>query len=85
MPKGISKSPTLLKFIEEMRLNAENAIACGDTLNDVSLFETGWKGIAVGNSDPKLVEKIQTMENVYYSPYPGLMGIWGRINFYFPF
>jgi hypothetical protein len=37
MPKGLSKSPTLLKFIEEMRLNAENAIAWEDILNNLSL------------------------------------------------
>lgn len=82
MPKGVSKGPTLLRFLAEMCFNADNTIACGDTLNDLSLFETGLKGIAVGNSEPKLVEKIQTMENVYYSPYPGVMGIWDGLKVY---
>lgn len=82
MPKGVSKGPTLLKFIEEMKLNPNNTITCGDTLNDLSLFETRLKGIAVGNSEPKLIEKIQTMENVYYSSYPGVMGIWDGLKVY---
>ena len=82
MPKGISKGPTLLKFLAEMALNPEDTIACGDTLNDFSLFETGLKGIAVGNSEPKLVAKIQTMENVYHSPHPGVMGIWDGLKLY---
>ncbi|MEG4204416.1 HAD-IIB family hydrolase [Microcoleus sp. Pol7_A1] len=82
MPKGISKGPTLLKFLAEMNFNLDDTIACGDTLNDLSLFETGLKGIAVGNSEPKLVEKIQTMKNVYHSPYPGVMGIWDGLKVY---
>jgi len=82
MPKGVSKGPTLLRFLAEMNLNPDDTIACGDTLNDLSLFETGLKGIAVGNSEPRLVEKIQTMENVYYSPYHGVMGIWDGLKVY---
>ncbi|HLO84522.1 MAG TPA: HAD-IIB family hydrolase [Nostocaceae cyanobacterium] len=82
MPKGVSKGPTLLKFLEEMDFNPDDTIACGDTLNDLSLFETGLKGIAVGNSEPRLVAKIQTMENVYHSLYPGVMGIWDGLKFY---
>jgi HAD superfamily hydrolase (TIGR01484 family) len=82
MPKGVSKGPTLLKFLAEMNFNPDDTIACGDTLNDLSLFETGLKGIAVGNSEPKLVDKIQTMENVYYSSYLGVMGIWDGLKVY---
>jgi HAD superfamily hydrolase (TIGR01484 family) len=82
MPKGVSKGPTLLRFLAEMNFNADDTITCGDTLNDFSLFETGLKGIAVRNSEPKLVEKIRTMENVYYSPYPGVMGIWDGLKVY---
>lgn len=82
MPKGVAKGPTLLRFIEEMGLNPNNVIVCGDTLNDLSLFETGLKGIAVGNSEPKLVKKIQTLRNVYYSSYPGVMGIWDGLRMY---
>ena len=82
MPKGVSKGPTLLKFLSEINFNANNTIACGDTLNDLSLFETGLKGIAVGNSEPRLIEKIQIMENVYHSPYSGVMGIWDGLKVY---
>ncbi|MEG4589165.1 HAD-IIB family hydrolase [Microcoleus sp. MOSTC5] len=82
MPKGISKGPTLLKFLAEINFNPDDTITCGDTLNDLSLFETGLKGIAVSNSEPKLVEKIKKMENVYYSPYPGVMGIWDGLKQY---
>ncbi|MGB3694355.1 MAG: HAD-IIB family hydrolase [Spirulinaceae cyanobacterium] len=82
MPKGISKGPTLLKFIEALHLNADNVIPAGDTLNDLSLFETGLKSIAVGNAEPKLVEKIKTMDNVYHSPHEGTAGIWDGLKTY---
>ena len=82
MPKGVSKGPTLLKFLEAMNFNGDNTITCGDTLNDLSLFETGLKGIAVGNSEPRLIDKIQIMDNVYYSSHPGVMGIWDGLKVY---
>lgn len=82
MPKGIAKGPTLLKFIDALNLDPENVIPCGDTLNDLSLFETGLKSVAVGNSEPKLVKAIQTMDNVYHSPHPGVAGIRDGLNVY---
>ncbi|AFY69136.1 HAD-superfamily hydrolase, subfamily IIB [Thalassoporum mexicanum PCC 7367] len=82
MPKGISKGPTLLRFIEALSLSAEDVIPAGDTLNDLSLFETGLKGIAVGNAEPKLVDRIKDMENVYHSSHPGVAGIWDGLKTY---
>lgn len=82
MPKGVAKGSTLLKFIEALDLDAEHVIPAGDSLNDYSLFQTGLKSIAVGNSEPKLVDKIQAMPNVYHSPEPGAAGIWDGLNYY---
>lgn len=82
MPKGVSKGPTLLKLIELLELDSENVVLAGDTLNDLTLFETGLKSVAVGNSEPKLVEKIKIMDNVYHSPYPGSAGIWDALKYY---
>lgn len=82
MPKGVAKGSTLLKLMATLNLNREDVIPAGDTLNDLSLFATGLKAIAVGNSEPKLVEKIQTMDNVYHSPYQGVAGIWDGIKVY---
>lgn len=82
MPKGVSKGPTLLKLISHLNLNADSVIAAGDTFNDFSLFKTGLKSIAVGNSEPKLAEAIKTMDNVYYSSYPGAAGIWDGLKTY---
>ena len=82
MPKGVSKGPTLLKLMETLNLDLDRVVTAGDTLNDLSLFATGLKSIAVGNAEPKLVEKIPTMENVYHSSEPGAAGILEGLKYY---
>lgn len=75
MPKGVSKGPTLLKFIEAQGLHRDDVVTAGDTLNDLSLFETGLQSIAMGNSEEKLVSAIRDLPNAYHSPGPGAAGI----------
>jgi len=75
MPKGIAKGPTLLRFIETLYLDPGNVLVAGDTLNDLSLFETGLDGVAVGNSEPDLVARIRDLENVQHSAHAGCAGI----------
>ncbi len=75
MPKGVAKGPTLLKFIEALGLHKDDVVTAGDTLNDLSLFQTDLQGIAMGNSEEKLVAAIQELDNIYHSPEPGAAGI----------
>lgn len=82
LPKGVAKGSTLLKLIDFLNLHPQEVITSGDSLNDLPLFETGLNSIAVGNSELKLVEKIQTLKNVYYSELPGVAGIWDGIEYY---
>lgn len=83
LPKGVAKGSTLLKLIDTLNLHPDSVITAGDSLNDLSLFETGLKSIAVGNSEPKLVAKIQDLRNVYHSPEPGVAGIQDGIEYHF--
>jgi len=82
VPRGVNKGTTLLRLLKHLELDQKLAVTCGDSLNDLSLFETGLNSIAVGNSEPKLKEKIQTLENVYHSQFPGLLGIMDGLQFY---
>ncbi len=75
LPKGISKGPTLVRLVEALGLDAARVLVAGDTMNDLSLFETGYRGVAVGNAEPRLVAAVSEMPNVYRSPYPGSAGI----------
>ncbi|MDP1631131.1 MAG: HAD-IIB family hydrolase [Caulobacter sp.] len=75
LPRGVSKGPTLLRLVETLGLDSENVLVAGDTMNDLSLFQTGLKGVAVGNSEPRLKAAIRGMKNVYSSSSPGAAGI----------
>ena len=81
-PRGVNKGTSLLNLLGYKNINHEMVITCGDSLNDFSLFQTGLKSIAVGNSEPKLVAKIKELNNVFYSSFPGLLGIMDGLRFY---
>lgn len=75
LPKGISKGPTLLRFVDHLSIDPAKVLAAGDTLNDFSMFETGLDGVAVGNSEKPLVAKVAPMTNVYKAKGHGAAGI----------
>lgn len=75
LPKGISKGPTLTRLVTALGLDTDRVLVAGDTMNDLSLFETGFKGVAVGNSEPRLVSAVRNLSNVYRSSLPGTAGI----------
>lgn len=75
LPRGVQKGPTLLRLIERLNLAAERVLVAGDTLNDLSLFETGLKGVAVGNSEHKLIEAIEDFDWVHRARGEGAAGI----------
>ena len=75
LPRGVSKGPTLLKLLELLQLPPTDAVVAGDTLNDWSMLTCGVPAIAVGNSEPSLVERLHGMPTVYQSPEPGAAGI----------
>jgi HAD superfamily hydrolase (TIGR01484 family) len=75
LPRGVAKGPTLLRLLRERALPLDRVLVAGDTLNDLSLFETRLKGVAVGNSEPALVAAVAGFHWVYRSPRPGAAGI----------
>ncbi len=75
LPRGVSKGPTLTRLVEALGLNPEAVLVAGDTMNDFSLFQAGFKGVAVGNSEPRLLQAVNRMRHVYRSPSPGAAGI----------
>lgn len=75
LPKGISKGPSLLRLIDWLGHDGDRVLVAGDTLNDLSLFETGLKGVAVGNSEPALVSSLGDRHNVHHAKGHGAAGI----------
>lgn len=80
LPRGVSKGPTLLRLVEALELDPQAVLVAGDTMNDLSLFQTGLKGVAVGNSEPRLAAAVRGLPNVYRSPSPGAAGIADAIH-----
>lgn len=75
LPRGVAKGPTLLRLIDWLGLPADRVLVAGDTLNDLSLFQTRLKGVAVGNSEPKLMDAVANFDWVHRSALPGAAGI----------
>lgn len=80
LPRGVNKGATLLKLIEHEGFAPERVLCAGDTLNDLSLFETGLRGVAVGNAEAGLREAIAPLRNVYSARRHGAGGIVEALN-----
>lgn len=82
LPRGVSKGPTLLRVAEHLQWPRESLLVAGDTLNDLSLFQTGLTGVAVGNSEPALRAHLDEWPMVCQSPLPGAAGIADALRFH---
>ncbi len=75
LPRGINKGSTLEKLIELFGIEREAVLVAGDTLNDLAMFERGFCGVCVGESEPALLASTQSLENVFHAQRPGCAGI----------
>ena len=75
LPKGVSKGPSLRRLVEHLGLDEERVLAAGDTLNDLSMLECGLKAVAVGGSEPALIDRVGGNARVYKATRPGAAGI----------
>lgn len=75
LPPGVNKGQTLLQLISHEGFKPERVLCAGDTMNDLSLFQTGLRGVAVGNSESCLRDAVQALDNVYCAARAGAGGI----------
>lgn len=75
LPKGVNKGSTLKKLVDHLGFPESKVLVAGDTLNDLSLFHTGFQGVAVGRSEIALLEATESLLNVYQAHRPGAGGI----------
>lgn len=75
LPKGVSKGPSLRRLLAHLSIPDEKVLVAGDTLNDLSLFETGLRGVAVSNSEPALVRRLAADTSTFRASRPGAAGI----------
>jgi hydroxymethylpyrimidine pyrophosphatase-like HAD family hydrolase len=79
LPKGVSKGPSLVRLARRLGIPSERVLVAGDTLNDYSMFETDFHGVAVGNSEAALLERLEGDGRVFRAGGHGAAGIMDAI------
>lgn len=75
LPAGVNKGSTLLALLAWLDLDHGAVVTAGDSLNDLAMFETGLKGVMVGNAEPALIEALPRLPTTYHSRAHGCEGI----------
>lgn len=75
LPAGVNKGATLLALLEALEFDPAAVVTAGDSLNDLAMFETGLKGVMVGNAEPGLVAHLPRLPGIYRACGEGCAGI----------
>ncbi|MFN3663081.1 MAG: HAD family hydrolase [Yoonia sp.] len=75
LPRGISKGPSLLRLIDHLGVDVASVLAAGDTLNDLSMLVAGTPAVAVGGSEPALLEALPQSGRIHRARAIGAAGI----------
>lgn len=75
LPRGVSKGPTLRRLVAHLGLDERRVLAAGDTLNDLSMLDSGIPAVAVGGSEPALLARVRALDHVYKAEAAGAAGI----------
>jgi predicted mannosyl-3-phosphoglycerate phosphatase (HAD superfamily) len=75
LPAGVNKGSTLTALIDWLEVTPDTVVTAGDSLNDLAMFETGLRGVMVGNAEPGLVEALPRLRRVYRAKAHGCAGI----------
>lgn len=75
LPPGINKGKTLRSLVEHLGWHPEQVLVAGDTLNDLSMYEQGFIGVCVGQSEPALLEATEKRARVFHAEDAGCGGI----------
>ncbi|OGB53572.1 MAG: glucosylglycerol-phosphate synthase [Burkholderiales bacterium RIFOXYD12_FULL_59_19] len=75
LPRGISKGNSLRALAMAEGFDLDAIVVAGDTLNDLSMYSAGFKGIVVGSAEPALIEKVRKLSRVYIAKAEGCGGI----------
>jgi HAD superfamily hydrolase (TIGR01484 family) len=82
LPRGVNKGTTLRRVLDWLDADGDDCVVAGDSLNDLALFETGLRGIVVGNCEPALLRRVAGMEQVYRARGIGAAGVLEGLRHY---
>lgn len=75
LPGGVNKGATLKQLIRTLNFAEEMVLVAGDTMNDLSLYETGFNGVVVGGAEDALCKATSNISTVYHAKNQGAGGI----------
>ncbi|HEX6306650.1 MAG TPA: HAD-IIB family hydrolase [Longimicrobiales bacterium] len=82
LPHGVNKGTTLRRVLRWLDVDESDCVVAGDSLNDMALFETGMRGIVVGNGEPALLRRLAGMERIYRARGVGAAGVLEGLRYY---
>ncbi|WP_343704718.1 glucosylglycerol-phosphate synthase [Chitinophaga sp.] len=75
LPRAVNKGTTLQHLVELLQIPEQDVLVAGDTLNDLSLYGRGFKGVVVGEAEHALTTATRELSDVYISDTAGAGGI----------
>ena len=75
LPRGVNKGSTLRALIVHLGASGDDVLVAGDTLNDLSMYGVGFKGVCVGRSEAALLEATRDIDKVLHAKGAGCAGI----------
>jgi len=85
LPQGVNKGSSLQQLINYLDIEEKDVLVAGDTLNDLAMYNCGFKGVVVGNAEASLVRAIKGMKQVYYARSAGAGGILEAMSWFHDF
>lgn len=82
LPGGVNKGYTLQQLLEILVLPHHKILVAGDSMNDITMYETGFKGVVVGDSEAELVRRTAGMPHVLQAQRTGAGGILEAMAFF---
>lgn len=75
LPAGVNKGSTLQALVDQLGIAHDEVLVAGDTLNDLAMFEAGFQGVCVGDSEAALLAATGDLANVFHAGAAGCGGI----------
>lgn len=75
LPRGVNKGSTLAALVRHLGMDHDDVLVAGDTLNDLSMYEAGFIGVCVGESEQALLDATRDRARVLHARHTGCGGI----------
>lgn len=82
LPRGINKGSTLHKLVRLLDIPESAVLTAGDTLNDLSMLDAGFKAVAVGESESALLDATRNKGLVLQARSAGCGGILEALSYF---